>query len=204
MAPAEKTPTLDAGQLRSALPGALIGREVVVLEQTTSTNDEIWKHGQAGAEQGLVVFAEHQTAGRGQHGNSWESSAGKGLWFSILLHPNLPLEESPRLTDWAAGAVAETLKSHLSVPATVKLPNDIYIGDKKIAGVLVEMRAVPQSAHLAVLGIGINVNQAAADFSEAVRPRAASLSMLLKRTLDRQALAIALLENLDRTYRRQF
>ena len=110
MSTAEKLDRLIADQLQAALPRSIIGREIIVLEETGSTNDAILQiaspqgavvspghHslGEGGSpasivDEGLVLFAEHQTAGRGQRGNRWESAAGKGLWFSILLRPRNP------------------------------------------------------------------------------------------------------------------
>jgi BirA family biotin operon repressor/biotin-[acetyl-CoA-carboxylase] ligase len=176
----------------------------VVLEETTSTNDAILSLGAAGHDQGLVLFAEHQSAGRGQRGNQWESTAHKGLWFSILLRPKIDLAQSSRLTAWAAETVAVTIRSEFSLSVTVKAPNDIYVVGKKLAGVLVEMRAQEKARHLAIAGIGINVNQSARDFSEDLRSRAISLAIALGRTVDRQNFAAALLRNLDRTYREVF
>src|SRR5437868_12874272 len=108
--------------------------------------------------EGLVVFAEHQTAGRGQRGNRWESARFKGLWFSVLLRPEIEIRDSGWLTTWAAQTVASTVGSRYSVAAEVKVPNDVYVSGGKLAGVLVEMRAQPRDSHIAILGIGINVN----------------------------------------------
>ena len=191
---------LDAALLRAALGQCVIGREIVVVEQTTSTNDVILQMAAPNVAEGLVVFADEQTAGRGQHGNQWESARGLGLWLSILLRPTIPLEQSARLTDWAARTVAETVSEQFDVSPNVKPPNDVYLADRKIAGVLVEMRAQKGDAHFAIAGIGINVNQALEDFSSDVRLHAGSLAMVLGRPLDRHTLAAALLRNLDRTY----
>lgn len=189
---------LQAERLRAALGNQLIGNRIVVLEETTSTNDIVWQMSNDSAE-GLVVFAERQIAGRGQRGNRWESAAGKGLWFSILLRPKMSISESPSLTTWAAQTVATTLASYYSLGAVVKLPNDIYVADRKVAGVLLEMRAIPGS-HVGILGIGINVNQGAEDFPAELKTRAASVSMLTGETIDRHELAIQVLRELDRTY----
>ncbi len=189
---------LQAERLRAALGNQLIGNRIVVLEETTSTNDVVWQMSAESAE-GLVVFAERQTAGRGQRGNRWESAAGKGLWFSILMRSQVTPEESPRLTKWAAESVAQTLCDQHSLGAEVKPPNDIYVDDKKVAGVLLEMRAIPNS-HLGILGIGINVNQSAEDFPAELRASAASIGMLTGREIDRHILAVALLSQLDQTY----
>ena len=191
---------MNAEEMRAALGNPVIGREILILPETTSTNDEILARLTPETPEGLVIFAEHQTAGRGQRSNRWESIEQKGLWFSILLRPRLDIGESPRLTAWAAQTVAQTIRQEFSLTPTIKSPNDIQIGDRKVAGVLVEMRAQPAAPHIAIAGIGINVNHAPEDFSEELGPRAISLSMALDRNVDRQQFAVALLRNLDMAY----
>ena len=192
---------LQGDRLRAGLSSVKIGREVVVLEETGSTNDVVREMAEKGSSEGLVVLAEHQTAGRGQRGKRWESSPHKGLWLSILLRPAIPVGESARLTSWAARAVASTIEKSCNLKATIKLPNDIYVTGRKVAGVLVEMRAQPQVDHLAILGVGLNVNQAPEEFPEELRDQATSLAIATGRLQDRTELAIALLQNLDRSYR---
>src|SRR5947209_10917784 len=109
---------LSEGEIRDALIGCTIGREIFVLETTTSTNDSILERTSPTTPEGLVVFAERQTVGRGQRSNLWESAVGKGLWFSILLRPKIDIGESPRLAEWAARVVAETISQEFSVAAT--------------------------------------------------------------------------------------
>jgi BirA family biotin operon repressor/biotin-[acetyl-CoA-carboxylase] ligase len=192
---------LDARVLRETMGDCLIGREIVVLEQTTSTNDAVVERAKLGAREGLVVFAQHQTAGRGQRANRWESAAHKGLWFSILLRPKIDIAESPRLSTWATNVIADTIRNEFGLCAVVKPPNDVYVDGKKLAGVLVEMRAQKNAPHLAIVGIGVNVNHTPEDFSDELRARAASLSMFLDREVDRVRLATTLVRNLDSTYR---
>jgi BirA family biotin operon repressor/biotin-[acetyl-CoA-carboxylase] ligase len=193
---------LDPAQLRRALGDCTVGREIVVLEQTTSTNDSVLERASPDVPEGLVVFAEHQTAGRGQRSNRWESARRMGLWFSILLRPKIDLAQSPRLTAWAAEIVAETIRTEFGLSPAIKSPNDILIDGRKVAGVLVEMRAQANARHAAIAGIGINVNHVREDFSEELQERAISLAMALNREVDRDKLAIALLSNLDRSYPR--
>jgi BirA family biotin operon repressor/biotin-[acetyl-CoA-carboxylase] ligase len=193
-------PALDADKLRSALVDCTIGREIIVLQETTSTNDSVLHLANATTPEGLVVFAEDQTAGRGQRGNHWESAPHQGLWFSILLRPKIEISESARLTAWAANTVAHAIHEQFSLTANVKPPNDIYVDGRKVAGVLVEMRAQNNAPHLAIAGIGINLNQAPEDFSEEIRERATSLAVTMNRPVDREEFAIALLRDLDRTY----
>jgi BirA family transcriptional regulator, biotin operon repressor / biotin---[acetyl-CoA-carboxylase] ligase len=214
---------LTADELRSELADAVIGSQVIVLEQTTSTNDAILQvaslqggtlsHGRRGfaeggnrtpVQEGLVMFAERQTAGRGQRGNRWESTAGKGLWFSILLLPEIDLSDSGRLTIWAIETVADVIRTQCGLDPVIKLPNDVQLDGRKVAGVLVEMRAQNKASHIAVIGIGINVNQCHEDFPLSLRDRATSIAMVARRRIDRQKFARALLRNLDLTYREEF
>jgi len=204
MSPVEGLDQLVAAELQANLSGAIIGRKIIVLEQTGSTNDAILQSATPTPKEGLVLFAEHQTAGRGQRGNRWESAAGKGLWLSILLRPKIDITNSPRLTVWAAEAVSEAIRHEFSLETTIKLPNDIQIDGRKVAGVLVEMRAQEKAPHLAIAGIGINVNQSLEDFPAALQGGAISLAMALGQQVDRQRFAVALLRNLDRTYRESF
>src|SRR5207248_11048945 len=101
---------------------------------------------------GMAVFAASQSAGRGQRGDVWESAARKGLCFSILLRPQIALAASTLFTSWAATCVCETLLQ-FGVEAIMKAPNNVLVGDRKIAGVLIEMRAQPNPPHIAILGI---------------------------------------------------
>ena len=213
MSRTEKADQLIADQLKSELPNVVIGREIIVLQQTSSTNDAILQvispqeaavSSPASVTEGLVVFAEHQTAGRGQRGNRWESATGKGLWFSILLRPEIHLSNSGRLTIWAIEAIADVIRTEWNLEPAIKLPNDVQLFGRKVGGVLVEMRAQDKAAHLAVVGIGININQAREDFPVKLQDQAISIAMAVGRQVDRQNFAVALLRNLDLAYREKF
>ena len=172
---------LMAEDLQARLQTKVIGREIVVFEETTSTNDVIERMRQS--REGLVVFAESQTKGRGRLGRAWTSARGKGLWFSVLLRPKFPL---PRLTIAASVAVARVA----GTAARIKWPNDVTLGDRKLAGILTENRE-----GVAILGIGMNVNCQAADFPSELREIATALNVA-----DRPGLAAQLLMELDRVY----
>lgn len=204
----EKFDHLAADQLRAEVPDAVIGREIIVLQETSSTNDAISRvvstDGLPCIPEGLVAFAEHQTDGRGQRGNRWESAAGKGLWFSILLRPKIQLSDSGQLTIWAIDAISDVVRTSFGLEPAIKLPNDIRLYGRKLSGVLVEMRAQENAPHLAVVGIGINVNQRRQDFPADLQDRAISLAIALGRQVDRQDFAAGLLRKLDVTYRQKF
>jgi BirA family biotin operon repressor/biotin-[acetyl-CoA-carboxylase] ligase len=197
---ANKIGDLDPSLLQEALRGQLIGSRIEVLPRASSTNDEVLQRARLGAAEGLVIFADEQTAGRGQHGKKWEAPPGKALLFSILVKPRLALTESARLTQWAAEAVAASIQELFSINVRIKPPNDIYLEDLKVAGVLAEMRAQQQGPHIAVVGIGVNLNQAPGDFSIEIRNNATSLAIATGKSVDRQSVAIALLRELERTY----
>jgi BirA family biotin operon repressor/biotin-[acetyl-CoA-carboxylase] ligase len=201
---AESVDRLIAEELQAHFACATIVRQIIVLEQTGSTNDAILQVATGNTTEGLVLFAEHQTAGRGQRGNRWESVAAKGLWFSILLRPEIQIHDSARLTIWAIEAISDVIRTELSLQPAIKLPNDIQVHGRKVAGVLVEMRAQEKAPHLAIVGIGINVNQSLQDFPRELQSRAISLAMALQQPVDRQKFAVALLRNLDRTYQARF
>ena len=118
-----------------------IGETIMVFQETSSTNDMVHRLAEEGHGEGLVVIAESQTAGRGRQGRKWISPGGRGLWFSVLLRPNLPLESSSRLTVMATVAVATALRRSTALPLRVKWPNDILCRGRKTAGILVEIRA---------------------------------------------------------------
>ena len=204
MSPVEFSDRLVSDRIQADLGTMVIGQEIMVLEQTGSTNDAVLQIMERDSTEGLVLFAEHQTAGRGQRGNRWESAAGKGLWFSILLRPMIDVTSSPQLTIWATQAISEVIQTEFMIKPTIKLPNDVQIDGRKVAGVLVEMRAQEKAPHVAIVGIGINVNHGLQDFPEELQSRAISLAMALGRQIDRQKFVVALLRNLDWSYRERF
>ena len=128
------------------------------LEETRSTNSDLAGIA-ADAVHGTVVYADRQTAGRGQRGNYWESEPGKNITFSILLkRGNVHPANQFQLSEICALAVARTLRRY-TADITVKWPNDIYYKDKKICGILIEHSLSAGKINYTIAGIGINVNQ---------------------------------------------
>ena len=196
--------SLRGEELRAALTGRCIGNKIVIVEETSSTNDLVWQMAQQGSTDGIVVFAESQTGGRGQRGNHWESAPHLGLWFSILLRLKIGPADSARVIAWAVQTLATTIEEETGIGAQIKLPNDIYLGTKKVAGVLVEMRVEKDGGYAAIVGIGVNVNQTDQDFSKEIRERAGSLAMAAGKQINRQGFALTLLLKLDKNYRALF
>lgn len=178
----------------------VIGRDIRVFEETTSTNDVIEKLARDGVSEGVVVYAESQTKGRGRLGRKWISPARRGLWFSILLRPDLSPQMTTQLTVASATALRRAIKLQTGLSPEIKWPNDILIGGKKVAGILTEMSAELDRVRYVVLGIGVDVNLAAHEFPSDVRKIATSLRIETGRPVLRAELAVHILRELDRDY----
>ena len=163
---------------------------IIHIEETDSTNRWLKENGEGT----MVVVADYQTAGKGCGTNSWESERGKNLTFSMLIHPtDIPASQQFRITEMVSVALCEVLEQYIG-DVSIKWPNDIYMGDKKICGVLIENRLQGNVIVDSIIGIGLNVNQT--EFvSDAPNP--VSLRQLLGREIDREALLHDFLETLE-------
>lgn len=180
----EPRPALDPEQFH-ALPTPL---RVEIVDETPSTNALVAARARDGAPEGLVVVAEHQTSGRGRLDRAWEVPRGSALTFSILLRPDLPPTSwtwIPLLTGYALhAALADRIPE-----VTLKWPNDVMVGDHKIAGILVE-RVETDLGPAAVIGIGLNVNQTR---EELPTDTSTSLRVELEESFDRSDLLVQVL-----------
>lgn len=147
--------------IEKCVPGKLYYKD-----ETESTNNDAKSVGNAPDKS--IFLADRQTKGRGRLGRDWSSPSGVGIWMSILLKPQAKIEEISKLTLIAGLAVSRVIEN-----TTIKWPNDILIGDKKLAGILTEMSAESGCIKNVIVGIGINVNNK--DFSEELRDKATSL-----------------------------
>lgn len=180
----------------------VVGRDIRVFQETTSTNDIIEKLARDGVKEGVVVFAESQTKGRGRLGRKWISPARKGLWFSLLLRPKLRPQAVTQLTIASVTALVRAIHSQTGLTAEIKWPNDVLVRGRKVAGVLTEMQAETDAVKYVTLGVGVNVNLVAGEFPSDLRRVATSLRAETDETLDRAELAVAILRELDRDYAR--
>ncbi|HEY3762695.1 MAG TPA: biotin--[acetyl-CoA-carboxylase] ligase [Verrucomicrobiae bacterium] len=178
----------------------VIGRDIRVFEETTSTNDVIEKLARDGVAEGVVVFAESQTRGRGRLGRKWISPARKGLWFSILLRPNLRPQETTQLTVASAVALRRAIVAQTQLKPEIKWPNDILIGGKKVCGILTEMSAELDRIRYIILGIGLDVNLNANELPAELKKTATSLKIETGEAVSRAELATAILAELDKVY----
>jgi len=191
---------LIAREIGRELGTAVVGRRIACLERVGSTNDAAWEEALSGAEEGTVIFAEEQTAGRGRMGRRWFSPRGAGLWMSVVFRPALSVQQSHQLTAMASVAVAQAMREEFQVAARIRWPNDVYIENRKVAGILVEGRALATGVTF-VVGVGVNVNAVEADFPVELQEFATSLAIETGRRVPRVDVAQFVLRSLDRWYR---
>jgi BirA family biotin operon repressor/biotin-[acetyl-CoA-carboxylase] ligase len=180
----------------------VIGRDIRVFEETTSTNDVVEKLARDGVREGVVVFAESQTRGRGRLGRKWVSPPRKGLWFSVLLRPQIRPAAVTQLTIAAATALFRAIRAQTGITAAIKWPNDIMIHGKKAAGILTELSAELDEVKYVILGMGVDVNLGVSELPAELRKLATSLKIESGVHQNRAALAVKILQELDRDYDR--
>lgn len=173
-------------ELTEGLQTKTLGKPLIFMQEVDSTNAEIKRLAQKGYTQGTTVVAESQNSGKGRLGRMWSSPPGTGLWFSFLLHPQIPPHQIANITLTAGLSVCKAIQNFTGVNALIKWPNDIIIGNKKLCGILTEMSAEAYRIEYAVVGIGINVNTS--EFPEEIRHKATSLFIETEKQIDRAKL----------------
>ena len=193
---------VSPGELAQALAGRRLGRDLVCLETVDSTKTEVKRRAAAGAREGLAVLSDCQTGGRGRLGRTFVSPAGKGLYCSVLLRPDCPLEELLTLTAWTAVAVCNAIEQVCQVRPSIKWTNDVMLQGRKLCGILTELGVEGESGQVdyVVVGVGVNLSQTAEDFGPQVAPVAISLAQALGSPPRRSEMAAGLITALDDMY----
>ncbi|MFD2371734.1 biotin--[acetyl-CoA-carboxylase] ligase [Brevibacillus sp. GCM10020057] len=166
---------LSAAEITAGLDTKHIGQRVIAYDEVVSTQPLAQEAAAKGAEEGTLVLAEMQTGGKGRLGRPWHSPKGTGIWMSLVIRPAIPLPKTPQITLLTAVTVARTIREETGLPVKIKWPNDIFIGDKKVCGILTELNAESDRVNYLVIGIGINANSVEADFPEELAAIATSL-----------------------------
>ncbi|MBU0679108.1 MAG: biotin--[acetyl-CoA-carboxylase] ligase [Verrucomicrobia bacterium] len=186
-------------ELAVGLHSDIIGHPVCAFAKVTSTMDVAKQLANAGAPEGLTVIAGEQTEGRGRMGRKWVSTGDKGLYLSVILRPSASCQDTDRIALFAGVAIAEALEV-LGIKGTrLKWPNDVLIGKKKIAGVLIEPRTGAKGVEFVLLGLGINVAQTESDWDPGVAQIATSC-LLEGIDVSNRVVALTVLHRLDHWY----
>lgn len=195
--------TLTEPEIRRFLgPVQTVGRTLICYEETDSTNLRAKELGQSGGQNGTIITANSQTAGRGRMDRGFQSPKNKGIYLTALMKPELSPEQLIPVTAMAGVAVCTSIERVCGIRPGLKWPNDPVLNGKKLCGILTELSLEAESGRLQylVLGIGINTLETAEDFSPEIRETATSLFQELGKPVSRPELAAALIEELDRLY----
>ena len=174
-----------------------IGKNYVYFEEIDSTNMQAKREDY---ENGTVIFAESQTAGKGRKNRKWQSHKGLGLYFTIVLKPDIEVNYLPYLSLLFNYSVFKTLKKHVKGQIKIKWPNDIYLNGKKIAGFLIESSIENNSISKLIIGIGINISQSIEDFEEDIKELATSLKIEEEKTYSRKEIFLEILQEIEKDY----
>lgn len=180
--------------------GVTLGAPLSFVDQTESTNDDAAAAAKHGAPHGAVFVAETQTRGRGRRGSEWLSAPGAGLWFSVLLRPELGPELLPGVALSAGLAVRAAIAERTAASLKVKWPNDVLASGRKLSGILVESQLNGPRIASVVVGVGINVTHR--EFPAEIRDIATSLGLLSASDTRREPLLASVLGALEREVER--
>ncbi|WP_110932524.1 biotin--[acetyl-CoA-carboxylase] ligase [Paenibacillus bouchesdurhonensis] len=195
-----KPERLEYSGLLQAMNTKSFGRRLKLLDVTTSTQEEVRLLAEQGADEGTLVIAEEQTIGRGRQGRKWHSPAGKGIWMSLLLRPQLPLSSAPQLTLLSAVAVCRAVRAVTGVDVGIKWPNDLLANGRKVCGILLESVGEDEMIRYCIAGIGIDVNLESSDLPPELVPIATSLQIESGQKVDRAVLVGLILAEMEKLY----
>lgn len=191
---------LTNAAITAALSTRCLGRNVICLPETGSTNVEAYRLAEEGAPEGTVLIADAQCKGKGRLGRIWHSPAGVNLYCSLILRPPIMPVDAFQLTFLSAVAVARAIEKTISINPLIKWPNDILLNGKKVAGLLNEMSAETERVNFVILGIGVNLNMLPDQYPDDLRHPATSLLVESGSPVNRLGFVRTLLESLDSLY----
>lgn len=193
--------SVAAGEILPLLNTAVIGRKILYFDSIDSTNLYAKKAAETDFHDGTVVVADEQTAGKGRLGRHWVSSKGKGVWMTIMLKPDIDPSDAAKTTLLAACAVCRAVEKCCGLAATIKWPNDVVYGGRKLCGILTEMSAEGEQIRFLIIGIGINANFNTDDFPEDLADVATSIKRELGMDIPRKMLAAEVINEFEAAYR---
>ena len=193
------TEMISIGKIKKNLQTKRVGRRIYCYKVVSSTNNVAKKLAEENASEGTVVVAEEQTSGRGRLDRKWFSPKG-GLWFSIILKPEVKTFDASKIVFAVSLAVANTLRKNFNLKAEVKWPNDVLVNGKKICGILTESVTSDKSLKYVVVGVGLNSNISVKEIPRNLRESTTTLKEELEREVDLESLLCSLLFQIEQEY----
>lgn len=189
---------LTSSEIQAGLSTRYFGKNVHYEKSVSSTQELAHRIASEGGEEGTIIVAEEQVAGKGRLGRQWYSPIGTGIWMSMILKPKIPPQQAPQLTLLTAVAVIRGIHAITGLNCDIKWPNDILLNGKKLVGILTEMQADLDQIQSVIIGIGINVNQIS--FPEEIKETATSLRIEKGKEINRASIIKSILENFEELY----
>ncbi len=197
--PQIRTDKLNPDEIKKDLKTIFIGREIICFETIDSTNKAAKDLADKKAKEGTLVIAEEQTKGRGRLNRNWQSMPYCNILMSLIFRPVLPASKIFYLTMISSTALVNAIKKLTGLKVRIKWPNDIYYNNKKLAGILTELKADRNSVKYAIVGIGLNVNSDPSENAE-IREIATSLYKESGKIISRNELLRMILIEIEREY----
>lgn len=191
---------MTAAEIHNGLRTKTFGREIESCDRIESTNDLARKRGINGAQEGTLILADCQLAGRGRHGRRWHAAPGSSILASLILRHRLLANQLGLPSIVGAVAIAAAIRELTDVNATIRWPNDVLICGKKVSGILIELDYDRDRQPFAVMGFGVNVNTLLTDFPKELQDSATSLRIEEGRVFSRVALIQSILHRLEEYY----
>jgi BirA family biotin operon repressor/biotin-[acetyl-CoA-carboxylase] ligase len=188
---------INFNEIYANLNTSRLGRDIVFFDKLNSTNSQAKNY--LDNPEGMLIICEEQTAGRGRFNRKWSSPRGKGLWFSVILKPDISTQKVPLLIHLTAAAVVQGLHD-MGIESWIKWPNDIVIQGKKVCGILCESVSLNKSSHAVILGIGVNVGQEETDFPKDIQDKATSILLATGKNYDRNIMIARIINKLESLY----
>jgi BirA family biotin operon repressor/biotin-[acetyl-CoA-carboxylase] ligase len=192
---------LTPSEIKPLLKTKWIGETIHHFHTLDSTNSKAYQLALNGAEEGEVVISESQEKGKGRLGRQWFSPPSLNLYLSVILRPKISPHQASLITLMAAVATADAIRKFSGLLPLIKWPNDILLGDRKVAGLLNEIHSEMDRIHFVILGMGVNLNGEEKTFPKEIRAKATSLKIEMGQTVSRKAFLQSLLQELEKWYR---
>jgi len=189
---------ISSDRIKDGLKTEWLGQHLVYLPETNSTQIAAHDLAKNGADHGTVILTNKQTNGKGRLGRSWYGEEGNGISMSIILRPDFHYQQAPLITLFTSLAIINAYNTLYPINARIKWPNDIYLNDRKNAGILTEMHGEQDQIHYLIIGIGINTKQS--DYPTEIKEKAISLEELLGQAPKRVKLIQEILHQFEQEY----
>ena len=189
--------------LKADLTTEFLGRNIIYLPETNSTNLDAWEYIEKGCQEGTLFITDRQQEGRGRRQNKWVSAPGKSLTFSFIIYPQTNLDQFGLLPLLIGVSIVKGIQLVAYIQPGLKWPNDIMLSRKKMGGILIESKSTANGL-VVVVGVGININETDQDFPPSLQDHATSLKIYTGENYSREQILAEILNEFEQLYKNQW